>query len=85
MALAEEQRSVRPLRRTIGSLLVYAVLAGAATAADEEPQPDLELLAYLGSWLGDDEEWVAIAEWDGKIDADAPQEEAAPEQENDDE
>jgi len=26
--------------------------------------PDLEFLEYLGSWQGDDEEWLAIKEWD---------------------
>ena len=84
MALDERRHAARPAHRIVASVLVYLALCATATAADEEPQPDLELLAYLGSWLGDDEEWVAIAEWDGKIDTDAPQE-AAPDQENDDE
>jgi hypothetical protein len=26
--------------------------------------PDLEFLEYLGSWQGDDDEWLAIKEWD---------------------
>jgi hypothetical protein len=26
--------------------------------------PDLAFLEYLGSWQGDDDEWLAIKEWD---------------------
>jgi hypothetical protein len=26
--------------------------------------PDLAFLEYLGSWQGDDDEWIAIKEWD---------------------
>jgi hypothetical protein len=26
--------------------------------------PDLDFLEYLGSWQGDDDEWLAIKEWD---------------------
>ncbi len=65
------------------SALAQLSLSAPAVAADEQP-PDLELLAYLGSWLDSDEEWVAVAEWDGKVDADVPKE-PAPNEENDDE
>jgi hypothetical protein len=27
--------------------------------------PDLAFLEYLGSWQGDDDEWLAVKEWDG--------------------
>ena len=66
-----------------GWLLVQAALLGAAAGAEEQA-PDLDLLAYLGSWDGGDEEWVAVAEWDGKTDSRAP-EEPEPQQEKDDE
>jgi hypothetical protein len=26
--------------------------------------PDLAFLEYLGSWQGDDDEWLAVKEWD---------------------
>jgi hypothetical protein len=26
--------------------------------------PDVAFLEYLGSWQGDDDEWIAIKEWD---------------------
>jgi len=67
----------------LASALAQLSLSAPAVAADEPP-PDLELLAYLGSWLDSDEEWVAVAEWDGKVDADVPKE-PAPNEENDDE
>lgn len=59
------------------------LLGEPAVAADEE-LPDLDLLAYLGSWSEGDEEWVAVVEWDGKVEGDAPTE-PAPSEENDDE
>jgi len=34
-----------------------------ATPPKDAP-PDLEFLEYLGSWQGDDDEWLAIKEWD---------------------
>ena len=36
--------------------------------------PDLAFLEYLGSWQGDDDEWLAIKEWeqDGKPNEKAP-------------
>jgi len=30
----------------------------------KEAAPDLAFLEYLGSWQGDDDEWLAIKEWD---------------------
>jgi len=67
----------------LASALAQLSLSAPAVATDEE-LPDLELLAYLGSWLESDAEWVAVAEWDGKVDDDAPTE-PAPKEENDDE
>jgi hypothetical protein len=57
--------------RPIVSLLAAACgvwLARGAAAQDAEPpadaQPDLEFLEYLGSWQADDDEWLAIREWE---------------------
>lgn len=36
-------------------MLCGLTLGGAAPAADEEP--DMDLLEYLGSWNGEDDEW----------------------------
>jgi hypothetical protein len=51
--------------------LVAAVLAlgcwlpgGHAQEADEAAAPDLDFLEYLGTWAEDDDEWLAIEEWE---------------------
>ena len=41
--------------------------------------PELDFLAYLGSWQENDEEWLAVSEWQGeKETAQAPPEEKNP-------
>jgi hypothetical protein len=35
-----------------------------AAAPNDTAAPDLAFLEYLGSWQGDDDEWIAIKEWD---------------------
>jgi len=81
--MASGERRGSPTRALLGCVLAQVALPGAARA-EEEP-PDVELLAYLGSWAGTDEEWVAVAEWDGKPDDAAPAEpEPAPSEEKDD-
>jgi hypothetical protein len=34
------------------------------SSAPKNAVPDLAFLEYLGSWQGDDDEWIAIKEWD---------------------
>ena len=82
MASADREPAGR--RRRLAALLLAHLLLCATAAAEDDELPDLELLAYLGSWTDSDEEWVAVVEWDGRIDADAPRE-PAPSEENDDE
>ena len=82
MASDERRRSARQL----GGLAALAIMQAAATplaGADEPDAPDLALLEYLGSWQGDDEEWLAVSEWDAKSDAPGTEPEA-PREENDD-
>jgi len=40
-------------------------LAGIAAQEPEpaEPGPDLDFLEYLGAWAEEDDEWLAIEEW----------------------
>ena len=52
------------MRRALGFAALASLLAAGAWAQDEVP--DLDFLAYLGSWSGDDEEWLAVSEWDRK-------------------
>jgi hypothetical protein len=56
------------IRRLVGGLLGVAamsVVVSPKAKADEEV-PDLDFLAYLGSWQESDEEWLAVAEWEGE-------------------
>ena len=50
-------------------------LAGLAAQEPEpaEPGPDLDFLEYLGAWAEEDDEWLAIEEWQ-KDNAAAPDE-----------
>jgi hypothetical protein len=60
------------MRRTLSALLAAAGGLGLARGADAQQAapppadavPDLEFLEYLGSWQADDEEWLAIREWE---------------------
>ena len=38
------------------------IFSSSAKAADDAP--DLDFLAYLGSWQESDAEWLAVAEWE---------------------
>ena len=83
MASVDRKRPHRRAGGLVGCLIVHVALT--AAAAEPEPEaPDLELLAYLGSWADTDEEWVAVAEWDGKPETEAPKE-TEPSEEKDDE
>ena len=46
-------------------LLRYVALVGllATGARAAEEAPELDFLAYLGSWQENDEEWLAVSEW----------------------
>ena len=46
-------------RKRLALFSVAAVIAGGASAQDEEP--DLSFLEYLGSWQESDEEWLVVA------------------------
>jgi hypothetical protein len=35
-----------------------------AQQAEPEPGPDLDFLEYLGAWAEEDDEWLAIEEWE---------------------
>jgi len=83
MASDEEWRSARQLCR-LAALVLMQVAFTPAAGAEEAEAPDLDLLAYLGSWQGDDEEWLAVAEWDSKSDAHGTEPEP-PREEKDDE
>jgi len=55
---------MRRFGRTLLALGGWWWIAGAhAQETEEEPGPDLDFLEYLGTWAEDDDEWLAIEEW----------------------
>jgi hypothetical protein len=41
-----------------------ALARGVGAQPPAETLPDLEFLEYLGSWQADDDEWLAVREWE---------------------
>ena len=82
MASAERRRPARQL----GGLAALAIMQAAVmpfAGADERDTPDLDLLEYLGSWQGDDQEWLAVSDWDANSDAQGKEPEAPREEKED--
>jgi hypothetical protein len=55
------------MRRIVSALLAAGgvwLARGAAAQPPADAAPDLEFLEYLGSWQADDDEWLAIREWE---------------------
>ncbi len=61
--MADHAMVERLLRSLLGLAALSMVFSPSAQAEDEAP--DLDFLAYLGSWQESDEEWLAVAEWEG--------------------
>ena len=62
--MADHSLSRRLLRSLLGVAAMSVVVSPGAKADDDAP--DLDFLAYLGSWQESDEEWLAVAEWEGE-------------------
>jgi hypothetical protein len=71
--------------------LAWCWMAGAGAQEVEpespEPGPELDFLEYLGAWAEEDDEWLAIEEWQKDLDAEAEEdaEESGSRREDDDE
>jgi hypothetical protein len=50
----------RPAMLALG----WCVTGVQAQEADQGPGPDLDFLEYLGAWAEEDDEWLAIEEWE---------------------
>jgi hypothetical protein len=48
------------------------------------PGPELDFLEYLGAWAEEDDEWLAIEEWQKELGAEAEQDAEDPETERED-
>ncbi len=54
------------MRKLGATMVAFGGLVGPAAHAQEAgevPPPDLDFLEYLGAWAEDDDEWLAIEEW----------------------
>jgi hypothetical protein len=75
--------------RTAALALTCGWLAAirAQEVAPEPPAagPELDFLEYLGAWAEEDDEWLAIEEWQKGVEAEAGDEESEIEREDDDE
>lgn len=73
------------LGRTVLALGGSCWLAAAqAQEGDAEVGPDLDFLEYLGAWAGEDDEWLAIEEWEKDArDASSERAKEAPDPERD--
>jgi hypothetical protein len=75
---------MRKLAPALLALACWWLVGAGAQEAEEQTGPDLDFLEYLGAWAEDDDEWLAIEEWQ-RDQAEAPDEEPKePEQEKDD-
>lgn len=81
MASADRRGEFGSLTRLIGLAIALAAFPPSGSAADDEA-PGLDLLAYLGSWQGTDDEWLAVAEWEAEDEEKV--EEPEPSEEKDD-
>ncbi len=64
MELVKNSLLERLLRSLLGLAAMSVVFSSSVKADDDAPE--LDFLAYLGSWQESDEEWLAIAEWEGE-------------------
>lgn len=56
--------SVSSIARRLAKLALASAVFAPWAWAQETESPGLDLLEYLGSWQEDDEEWLAVAEWE---------------------
>jgi hypothetical protein len=77
--------------RRLGPALVaigcWLTGAAAQEADSESSGPELDFLEYLGAWAEEDDEWLAIEEWqkDNAADSDEESQESEREKEDEDE
>ena len=71
-------------RSAVGGLRAHARRKQSRSGAGA--RPELDFLEYLGAWAEEDDEWLAIEEWQKEIGADSDRaEESESERDDDDE
>ena len=61
--------------RSVVLVLGCSWLTGIQAQEAKQPVPDLEFLEYLGAWADEDDEWLAIEEWEKDEESTAPDDE----------
>jgi hypothetical protein len=56
-------RNMRSALLALGCWWLTGMGAKAQEADPPQPGPDLDFLEYLGTWAEEDDEWLAIEEW----------------------
>jgi hypothetical protein len=75
---------MRRVRFTVLALGCWWLVGTHAQEAEQEPGPGLDFLEYLGAWAEEDDEWLAIEEWQKDNDAEPDEEPEGPERQKDD-
>jgi len=55
---------MRTVRSALLALGCWWLTGAHAQEAEQPPGPDLDFLEYLGTWAEEDDEWLAIEEWE---------------------
>jgi hypothetical protein len=55
---------MRKVRSALLALGCWWLTGADAQETEQPPGPDLEFLEYLGTWAEEDDEWLAIEEWE---------------------
>lgn len=73
------------MRRVAATALALGSWMAGAQGQEAEPQPGLDFFEYLGAWAGDDDEWLALEEWQKDEAAEPEEQPAESEREREDE
>jgi hypothetical protein len=78
---------MRKLRSALLAVGCWGLTAAHAQETEQPAGPDLDFLEYLGTWAEEDDEWLAIEEWekDEVAEPDEDPEGSEAEQDEDDE
>jgi hypothetical protein len=74
---------MRSLRSAVLALGCWWLTGAQAQEPEQPPGPELDFLEYLGAWAEEDDEWLAIEEWQKDGDAEPEEDPETSEQQKD--
>jgi hypothetical protein len=77
-------RRISPALLALGFWWLTGARAQETEPERPTPGPDLDFLEYLGAWAEEDDEWLAIEEWQKDIGADSDDAEGSESERDDD-